>query len=95
MLVCWRDDGLLTLLWLRCSLPWTRGDVSSLPGRGFVGQESPSFRVSERGHARLKSIRLTRIRSTPGAPPWRLTLRWEALPDYRPQQSKTGLGLVG
>lgn len=78
MLVAWRDDGFWTLTWLRCWYHLRHGRMQSLPGAGFVGQESPSFRGTGAKYARLKSTRMHRIVSTRDAPPWRLILVWEA-----------------
>ena len=66
--------------------------MSSLPGPGFVGQESPSFRDTGAKYARLKSTRMHRIVSTPDAPPWRLILVWEAYQTY--PEVPYGNGLV-
>ena len=82
MLVCWRDDGYLTLTWLRCWYRLRHGRISSLPGKGFVGRESKSFRDTGAKHARLLSTRMHRIVSTHDAPPWRLTCKWEAFQTF-------------
>ena len=55
MLVAWRDDGFWTLTWLRCWYHLRHGRTQSLPGAGFVGSESPSFRGTGAKYARLKS----------------------------------------
>ncbi len=80
MLVAWRDDGFWTLIWLRCLYHLRHGVIANLPGAGFIGQESKSFRATEATYARLKSTRMHRVRSTPDAPLWRLICSWEAYP---------------
>ena len=82
MLVAWRDDGFWTLILLRCSLIWKRGRIDQLPGRGFVGRESSSFRDTGAKHARLRLTRMRRLRYISGARLWRLTLKWEAYPAF-------------
>jgi len=95
MLVCWRDDGLLTLLLLRCWLILRRGSVQKLPGRGFVGQESESFRANGARRAKLVLTRLRRTHFTHDAPRWRLTCKWEACPTSTPTLSGSYLGVDG
>ena len=92
MLVAWRDDGYWTLTLLRWSYRLKGGRMSSLPGPGFVGQESRSFRADGARHAKLVSTRMHRIVSTPDAPPWRLICVWEACQTY--PEVPYGNGLV-
>jgi len=79
MLVAYRDDGFWTQLWYRCFRTLIGGQIARLPGPGFVGQESPSFRGTGARRARLKSTRMRRLVSTPGARLWRLTCVWVPL----------------
>jgi hypothetical protein len=92
MLVAWRDDGYWTLTWLRWSYRLRHGRMSNLPGPGFVGQESSSFRDTGAKYARLQSTRLHRIASTPGAPLWRLICVWAPYQTY--PEVPYGNGLV-
>ena len=57
MLVVYRDDGFWILTWYRWSRRLIGGRVNELPSPGFVGQESPLFRVTEQKRAKLKSTR--------------------------------------
>jgi hypothetical protein len=82
MLVAWRDDGFWTLLLLRCWFHLRHGLIRKLPGPGFVGRESESFRGTGARHARLLSTRLRRSHSTFDARLWRLTCKWEAYQVY-------------
>ena len=77
MLVCWRDGGLLTLLWLALSLRLIGGRRGDLPPPGFVGQISGSLADVELWSLRPRSIRMCRLASTRSAPRWRLICVWE------------------
>lgn len=80
MLVIYRDDGFWTQLWYLCSRRLMGGRVNRLPGPGFVGQESTSFRGTGAQRAKLTSTRMRRLHSTSGARLWRLTCVWETSP---------------
>lgn len=77
MLAAYRDGGFWTLLSRACWFSCRSWSSASFPPRGFVSQGSISSPVTDLHKRKLASIRLHRIRSTPGAPHWRLTLGWE------------------
>lgn len=90
MLVIYRDDGFWTLLWLRCWFILAGGRLNRLPGYGFVGQESSSFRAPGPQRVKLRLTRMRRLHSTPGARLWRLTCVWDRSPELAPRQYGTG-----
>jgi len=71
--VAWRNGGLLRLaslwIWLRLTSGWR----VRWPMKGFRGVEYLLSADTVRRVCRLRSIHLRRVRSTPDAPPWRLT----------------------
>jgi len=77
MLVAYRDDGFWPLFWYRCFRTLIGGRINRLPARGFVGQESPSFRGTGARRAKLTLTQMRRIHFTEGVQLWRLTCVWE------------------
>jgi len=79
-LACYRDDGYWTLLFYKWSRILIGGRTDKLPAWGFVGRASISFLGGEPRHARLRSARIRRIRSTSDVRLWRLTCVWVTRP---------------
>jgi len=84
MLVCYRDDGFWIQLSYLCYNRLMGGPLEKLPGWGFVGRESSSFRDTDQRRAKLKSTQMRRIASTDGVHLWRLTCVWVTSPRQSP-----------